>query len=151
MGASNGNDRKQNPNQVNIKKSVKSFYIINKIFSLLSEKKKLSIIIYNKKFQIKFGYDLNYYKKISGKHFIMEKNGNRKLYKLGTNILLYGGIYKNGKKNGKGKEYNNEELIFEGEYLNGKKNGKGKEYNFMGNLIFEGEYINGNKVLNKSC
>ena len=56
-------------------------------------------------------------------------------------------------KNGKGrvKEYNFGKLIFEGEYLNGKKNGKGKEYDFMGNLIFEGEYLNGNKVLNKSC
>ena len=89
MGASNGKIAKQYPNKVNIKKSVKSFFIINKIFSLLSEKKRLSIVIYNKKFQIKFGYDLNYYKKISGKYFIGEKNGNGKLYKLGTNILLY--------------------------------------------------------------
>ena len=92
MGASNGNIEKQYPQSLNLKKSVKSFYIIDKIFSLLSEKKKLNIIIYNKKFQIKFGYDLNYYKKISGKYFIGEKNGNGKLYKLGTNILLYVGI-----------------------------------------------------------
>ena len=103
MEASNGNIEKQYPNQVYLKKSVKSFYIINKIFSLLSEKKKLSIIIYNTKFQMKFGYDLDYYKRISGKYFIGEKNGKRKLYKLSTNILLYEGIYKNGKKMEKGK------------------------------------------------
>jgi len=30
-------------------------------------------------------------------------------------------------------------LIFEGEYKNGRKNGKGKE------LLFEGEYLNGKR------
>ena len=45
----------------------------------------------------------------------------------------------------KEKEYDNwGKLIFEGEYLNGKRNGKGKEYEF-GNLIFEGEYLKGNR------
>ena len=36
-------------------------------------------------------------------------------------------------------------LIFEGEYLNGKRNGKGKEYNFNDQLIFEVEYLNGKR------
>ena len=36
-------------------------------------------------------------------------------------------------------------MIFEGEYLNGKRNGKGKEYDYYGNLIFEGEYLNGKR------
>ena len=91
---------------------------------------------------------MNYYKKISGKHFIIEKNGNRKLYKLGTNILLYEGIYKNGKKNGKGKEYNDfGDLIFEGEYLNGKKwNGNETKYNDDRKLLFEAEYSKGKIV-----
>ena len=44
---------------------------------------------------------------------------------------------------GKGKEYNNSKLIFEGEYLNGKRNGKGKEYDYTGKLIFEGKYFDG--------
>ena len=36
--------------------------------------------------------------------------------------------------------------MFEGEYLNGKRYGKGKEYDFYnGGLIFEGEYINGKR------
>ncbi len=56
------------------------------------------------------------------------------------------GEYLNGKKNGKGKEYDNHILIFEGEYLNGKKNGKGKEYDWDNCIKFEGEYFNGIKV-----
>ena len=33
-------------------------------------------------------------------------------------------------------------LEFEGEYLDGKRNGKGKEYNDIGDLKFEGEFLN---------
>ena len=54
------------------------------------------------------------------------------------------GEYKNGKKNGKGKEFDYNGIIkFEGEYLNGERNGKGKEYNNEGELIFEGNYSEG--------
>ena len=35
--------------------------------------------------------------------------------------------------------------MFEGEYLNGKRHGKGKEYNDKGNIEFEGEYSNGKR------
>ena len=31
--------------------------------------------------------------------------------------------------------------MYKGEFLNGKRNGKGKEYDYEGNLIFEGEYL----------
>jgi len=50
-------------------------------------------------------------------------------------------------KNGKGKEYFSirGELKFEGEYLNGRKNGKGKEYDYNDKLYYEGEYINGKR------
>ena len=37
-------------------------------------------------------------------------------------------------------------LKFDGEILDGKRNGKGKEYNYDGNLIFSGEFINGKKM-----
>ena len=47
------------------------------------------------------------------------------------------------KKMVKGKEYGGE-LIFEGEYFNGKRFGKGKEYE-NGQLKFEGEYLNWRK------
>ena len=63
--------------------------------------------------------------------------------------LIYEDKYLNGKRNGKGKEFNefegNCELIFEGEYLNGHRNGKGKEYYYNGKLKFEGEYLNGKR------
>ena len=55
--------------------------------------------------------------------------------------MLYEGEYLNGKRHGKGKEYNyNSELIFEGEYLNGKKwNGKEIEYYDNRRIKFEGK------------
>ena len=90
--------------------------------------------LYERKWNGK-GYDKNgniIYELING-------NGNVKEYE--GNNLKFEGEHLNGKKNGKGKEYNwNGHLIFEGEYLNGFKNGKGKEYNKEDNLIFEGEY-----------
>ena len=54
------------------------------------------------------------------------------------------GEYLNGKRNGKGKEYDEKkELIFEGYYLYNYKI-KGKEY-LEGRLGYEGEYLYGNK------
>ena len=51
--------------------------------------------------------------------------------------------------NGKGlvKEYNiyNNKILYEGEYLDGKRNGKGKEYDFNGKLIYDGEFVNGKR------
>ena len=49
----------------------------------------------------------------------------------------------NGK--GKVKEYYDDKLNFEGEYLNGKKSGKGKDYDYQGDLIYKGEYLNGER------
>ena len=48
---------------INIK-DIKSFYIIKNVFSFLDEKRKLNIIIYNKKLQKILLIDLNDYKKI---------------------------------------------------------------------------------------
>ena len=36
-------------------------------------------------------------------------------------------------------------MDYEGEYLNGKRNGKGKEYDNKNILRFEGTYLNGKK------
>ena len=45
---------------------------------------------------------------------------------------MFKGEYLNGKRNGKGKEFNyNGELIFDSEYLNGERNEKGKEYDYI--------------------
>ena len=50
---------------------------------------------------------------------------------------------------GKGyiKKYNNipDLLSYECEYRNGEKNGKGKEYNYKGQIKFDGEYLNGKR------
>ena len=77
----------------------------------------------------------------------MEKDKQNKFYyffnikKINDNRQLeFEGEYLNGKRNGKGKEYDYDgKLKFEGEYLNGEKNGKGKEYDWDGTLKFEGE------------
>ena len=141
---------------------IKSFKNIKDIFSFLSKKKKLYMIIYSKKAQKKFLIDIETYKNESGRYFIGEKNGEGKEYKLKTNVLIFEGNYKKGKKNGKGKEYyDTGELKFIGDYLKGERNGKGKEYYNNNELFelesdkekdykinesilkFEGEYLNG--------
>ena len=131
-----------NKNRINIR-DINSSYIIKNIFSFLSEKQILNLIIYNKQFQTFLLIDIKIYKKISGKYKIGGKNGKGKEYSIKTNELMFEGEYLNGKRNGKGKEYNDYgELEFEGEYLNGERNGKGKEYDDDGKLKFEGEYLN---------
>jgi len=62
--------------------------------------------------------------------------------------LKFEGEYLNGKRNGQGKEYyDNDKLEYEGEYINGKRSGKGKEFHFNGKLKFDGEYLNGKKLI----
>ena len=135
--------------QIDLIHSIKSKYILNGIFSYLDLNRKFDVIKYNKRIQKKLQIDIEYYKILSGRYIEIEGRENKmiKEYLLDTNHLIFEGEYKNGKRNGKGKEYSQYgKLIFEGEYLNGKRNGKGKEYNQYGKLIFEGEYLNGKKI-----
>ena len=61
--------------------------------------------------------------------------------------MKFEGEYKNGERNGKGKEYDhNRKVIYEGEYKNGERNGLGKEYDNEGELMYEGEYLNGKEM-----
>ena len=76
----------EDKNKVNIK-NVKSSFIIKEIFSFLCLKKKLNMIIYNKKLQKIFLVDIENYKKISGKYKIIEKNGKGREYIIKGNIL----------------------------------------------------------------
>ena len=69
--------------------------------------------------------------------YLYDRKWNGKGYDELGNIIYE---LKNG--NGKVKEYFLGKLEFEGEYLNGKRNGKGKEYDYVGNLRYEGEYLN---------
>ena len=63
--------------------------------------------------------------------------------------LKFEGFYKNGEKNGKGKEYEDGNMACEGEYKYGKAHGKGKVYDEDGNLIYEGEYTLGKRLIKK--
>ena len=132
--------------EINIEKDIKSFHILRNIFSFLSEKQKLYLIIYNKQIQKKLEVDIEDYKNLIGIYKKIERDGKGKEYDISSNIMLFEGEYSNRKRNGKGKEYDsNGKLIFEGEYSNGKRNGRGKEYYYFGKLKFEGEYLNGKK------
>ena len=149
---------------VNIRKTVKSSYIIQYIFSLITNRKKLEVVNNNKHFQKLFEINIEDYKKLSGKYVIYDKKEKGKEFKSGTKILIFEGKYLNGKRNGKGKEYyDNGKLKLEGEYSKGKllkgkgydikgkvilkidSNGKGKEYYSNGDKKFVGEFLNGKK------
>ena len=100
----------------------------------MDEKRKLNIIIYNKKYQNQLKVNIEYYKKKSGRYIKGNKNGISKEYILGTNILVFEGKYLNGKRNGKGKEFYNDKIKFEGEYSDGRII-KGIGYNSRGKVI----------------
>ena len=65
--------------------NVKSSYILKHILSLLYEKRKLNLLIYNKKLKKKLGINLDKYKSISGKIIFGKRNGNGIEFKLGNN------------------------------------------------------------------
>ena len=64
--------------KVNLSQSVSSLFITKKIFSILTEKKKLKLISYNKNYQNKLKIEINDFKRVSGRHIIGEKNGQEK-------------------------------------------------------------------------
>ena len=124
--------------------NIKSGYLIQFIFSLIDQTQKFKIVKYNKNLQKKLELSLMIYKNYTQKYIIYEEKGKGKEYMYDS--LCFEGEYKNGERNGYGRElYNEYKLKFEGEYKNGKRNGKGKEFNYRGELIFEGEYLNGKR------
>ena len=139
--------KKESTNSLpNILSIVKSIYVTNEIFSFLTERKKLTIFIYNKELQNNLDITIEDYKYASKRYKLIEDDGKGKEFKLNTNILIFEGEYTNGIKNGNGKEYYDNGVVkFEGEYLNGIKNGEGKEYYDNGKIKFEGEYSNTEK------
>ena len=64
--------------KVQILLKVKSPYILKYIFSFLCENKKLDLISYNKRLQFKLSVDLEYYRKVSNRIIVGEKNGKGK-------------------------------------------------------------------------
>ena len=64
--------------------SIKSQYVLKDIFSFLSEKRKLEIIIYNKDLQEKLDINIENYKNIRGIYREGHKNGKEKEYYIST-------------------------------------------------------------------
>ena len=79
--------------EINIEKSIYPLYILKEILSFLSERKKLNIIIVNKYLQTKFDIKIEDYKRVSGIYKEGERNGKGKEYYILTNkINLMGNI-----------------------------------------------------------
>ena len=136
-------------------KNIKSIYFSQIIFSFLEDKRKLELVKHNKSLQKILNISIINYKFLSGKFIKYEtKNKGIEYHENGV-LMIYEGEFLNGKRNGKGVEYEYIQsffpsISFEGEYLNGKRNGHGKEYNaFNGILIFEGEYYKGKRWTGK--
>ena len=130
---------------------IKSKIVLKTIFFHIYEGRKLKILIYNKELLNKLKINIIDYKRLCIKYIVGERNGYAKEYNNNDGKLIFEGEYKNGKRNGKGKEYDKySNLIFDGEYLDGKRwNGHVWEYDLY-NLIFEGEYLNGEKKEEKN-
>ena len=103
---------------------IKATYTIKILFDHIFERRKLKIVKYNNSLKNILGLNLIGYIRFSGRYIKYET-----------------------KDKDKGKEYNSftDEVIFEGEYKNGERNGKGKEYDKFGKLIFEGEWKSGKR------
>ena len=122
---------------------IKSSYIVKIIFSYIDEKTKLKLVKRNKNLQKRLNINVINYKILSEKYIIYETKEKGKEYDY-EGDLIYEGEFLDGKRHGKGKEYDHYGLRYEGEYLNGKRHGKGKEFAGDGSILFEGEYLNGN-------
>ena len=117
--------------------NIKSIYILKSIFNYISSNVFLYLLCYNKEMQKKLEISIEDYKKFGNKFKNGERNGMGKEYKLNKNILLFEGEYLNGKKNGKGKEYyKNGRIKFEGTYFKGKKI-EGIGYDSEGNQVLK--------------
>ena len=134
---------------------IKSSYIIKKVLSFLNEKQKLNIIKYSNELQKICLVDILYYKKISGKYKIGEKNGKGKEFIIDTNRLIFEGEYINGKRNGNKRIYynphnylfqKNQSIIFINYILYSALGSQKVKKNFDGLLRFEGEYLEGKRI-----
>jgi len=86
-----------------------------------------------------------YYRELFEGEYLNGERYKGKVSEYGA--LIFEGQFLNEKKwNGKGKEYHMlGQIKFEGEYKNGKKNGQGKEFFEDEKIKFIGEYLNDNK------
>ena len=98
--------------------NIKSIYFSINVFTYIDKKRKLKLVIYNKKLRNILNIGLINYKLLSGKYIIHEGNDICKIYDPFDDKIIFEGNYIKGK----GKEYYDDgKLIFEREYLNIKK------------------------------
>ncbi len=126
---------KQNEEITKYNTKIKSLFVIKKVLSHLSIIKKLDIIKYNNKLRNDLGYKIDDYKKLCRRYILGTKKWkSKRIYNEFKNIIIWR-EYKNGKRNGKGKEYyNNGKLKFNGEYFNDEII-EGKGYDINNNMI----------------
>ena len=125
-------------------KKINLSFILRKIFYNLDYKRKMKLIVHNNLMQKKVGLNSIDYRRVSGR-YIKKENNKIIGYNSYNHEILFEGDFSNGKRNGEGKEYNEDgKIIFEGEYSDGKKwKGLEKVYNEdNGKLIFEYQYSN---------
>ena len=120
--------------------NIKSKYLVKLLFTFLLHKRKLRIARHNKQLQEKLDINLIFYKNMTHKYIIYEKNGIGKEYNL-EGELLYKGQYHEGERNGKGEEYYLSHIRYKAEYKDGKRNGYGEENE--GLHTFKGEFKDG--------
>ena len=135
--------------------NIKSAYFIKHLFSYIHDGITLALAKYNKKLQNILNIGLFNYKIFSGKYIKYEGKGRVEIYNAFDDRIIYEGEFLNGKKHGKGKEYNKYGVVmFKGEYINGKRIIEGNtgldefnegyvyQYNVYKELIYEGEFLN---------
>ena len=87
--------------------------------------------------------------KFEGEYLNDKKNGKGKEYDINGKIIFEGeflnGIQKSKRFKYKYDDYDYLTLEYEGEILEGKKHGKGKEYDYNNRIIFEGIYLKGKR------
>jgi len=60
-------------------KLIKSIFILKKIFSLINNKTKFKLIVYNKNIQNKLNIDIIDYRRFSGRYKIYDENGKKNI------------------------------------------------------------------------
>lgn len=103
-------------------------------------------VVYNIKDDILYEYDDKYNKVYEG-GYKMDNKGDisydGKGQEYNNDQLMFSGTWINGKKTGKGSYYKNGHLFFQGEWKNDLPEGKGSLYNEKGKITYEGEWRNG--------
>jgi len=90
---------------------IRSNYLLKEILISIDDRRKLNLIKYNKKMQEIAGLNLIDFRRFSGR-YIKEEYDKIKEFSSYNDRLIFEGEYSNGKRNGEGKEYNEEGKLY---------------------------------------